>query len=109
MELLDQIKTRARQLQNRIVLAEGTELRTLKAAEIIINEKLARIILLGNPDKIEEITFKEGINVSGAEIIDPSTDDKRQQYAELMVEIRKNKGLTMEEALASLNDPLVFE
>ena len=108
MELLDQIKTKARQLQNRIVLAEGTELRTLKAAEIIINEKLARIILLGNPDKIEEITFKEGINVSGAEIIDPSTDDKRQQYAELMVEIRKNKGLTMEEALASLNDPLVF-
>ena len=108
MELLDQIKSKARQLQNRIVLAEGTELRTLKAAEIIINEKLARIILLGNPDKIEEITFKEGINVSGAEIIDPETDDKRQQYAELMVEIRKSKGLTIEEALASLNDPLVF-
>ena len=108
MELLDQIKTKARQLQNRIVLAEGTELRTLKATEIIINEKLARIILLGNPDKIEEITFKEGINVSGAEIIDPATDDKRQQYAELMVEIRKSKGLTIEEALASLNDPLVF-
>jgi phosphate acetyltransferase len=108
MELLDQIKTRARQLQNRIVLAEGTELRTLKAAEMIINEKLARIILLGNPDKIEEITFKEGINVSGAEIIDPATDDKRQHYAEMMVEIRKSKGLTIEEALVSLNDPLVF-
>ena len=95
-------------MQNRIVLAEGTELRTLKAAEMIINEKLARIILLGNPDKIEEITFKEGINVSGAEIIDPATDDKRQHYAELMVEIRKSKGLTIEEALVSLNDPLVF-
>ena len=108
MELLDQIKTRARKLQNRIVLAEGTELRTLKAAEIILNEKLARIILLGNPDKIEEITFKEGINVSGAEIIDPATDDKRQHYAEMMVEIRKSKGLTIEEALVSLNDPLVF-
>ena len=108
MELLDQIKVRARQLQNRIVLAEGTEIRTLKAAEIIINEKLARVILLGNPDKIEEITFKEGINVSGAEIIDPSTDEKRQLYAEQMVEIRKGKGLTMEEALTSLNDPLVF-
>ena len=95
-------------MQNRIVLAEGTELRTLKAAEMIINEKLARIILLGNPDKIEEITFKEGINVSGAEIIDPATDDKRQHYAEMMVEIRKSKGLTIEEALVSLNDPLVF-
>ncbi len=108
MELLDQIKVRARQLQNRIVLAEGTELRTLKAAEIIINEKLARVILLGNPETIEEITFKEGINVSGAEIIDPATDEKRQQYAEMMVEIRKSKGLTIQEALASLNDPLVF-
>ena len=108
MELLDQIKVRARQLQNRIVLAEGTELRTLKAAEIIINEKLARVILLGNPETIEEITFKEGINVSGAEIIDPATDEKRQKYAEMMVEIRKSKGLTIAEALASLNDPLVF-
>ena len=108
MELLDQIKVKARQLQNRIVLAEGTEIRTLKAAEIIINEKLAKVILLGNPDKIEEITFKEGINVSGAEIVDPATDEKRQQYAGMMVEIRKSKGLTMEEALASLNDPLVF-
>lgn len=108
MELLDQIKTRATQLQNRIVLAEGTEIRTLKAAEIVINEKLARVILLGNPDMIEEITIKEGINVSGAEIIDPATDEKRQLYAELMVEIRKSKGLTMTEALASLNDPLVF-
>ncbi|MCX6239953.1 MAG: phosphate acetyltransferase [Bacteroidia bacterium] len=108
MELLDQIKERAVRLQNRIVLAEGTELRTLKAAEIILNEKLAKIILLGNPQKIEELTQKEKINISGAEIIDPLTNTKRQQYAEMMVEIRKSKGLTIEEALESLNDPLVF-
>ncbi len=108
MEFLDQIKERARQLQNRIVLAEGTELRTLKAAEIILNEKLARIILLGDPLKINEIIEKEKINISGAEIIDPSTDIKRQVYAEMMVEIRKSKGLTTQEALESLNDPLVF-
>ncbi|MEI6679868.1 MAG: phosphate acetyltransferase [Mariniphaga sp.] len=108
MEFLDQIKGRARQLQNRIVLAEGTEIRTLKAAEIILNEKLARIILLGNPLKINEITQKEKINISGAEIIDPSTNIKRQLYAEMMVEIRKSKGLTIQEALESLDDPLVF-
>jgi phosphate acetyltransferase len=108
MEFLDQIKERALQLQNRIVLAEGTELRTLKAAEIILNEKLARIILLGDPLKINEIIEKEKINISGAEIIDPSTDIKRQVYAEMMVEIRKSKGLTTQEALESLNDPLVF-
>ena len=108
MELLDQIKERARQLQNRIVLPEGTELRTLKAAEIIIREKLARIILLGDPRKIEELTTKDGIDISGAQIIDPLTNTKRKQYAEIMVEIRKSKGLTLEEALESLNDPLVF-
>ena len=108
MELLDQIKERARQLQNRIVLPEGTELRTLKAAEIIIREKLARIILLGDPQKIEVLTTKEGIDISGAQIVDPLTNTKRKQYAEIMVEIRKSKGLTLEEALESLNDPLVF-
>lgn len=108
MELLDQIKERACKLQNRIVLAEGTELRTLKAAEIILKEKLARIILLGNPQIINDLIKKEGIDISGAEIIDPLTNNKRQQYAEMMVEIRKSKGLTIDEALKSLNDPLVF-
>lgn len=108
MELLDQIKEKARQLQNRIVLAEGTELRTLKAAAIVLKEKLARIILLGNRLTIEELTKKEGIDISGAEIIDPLTNIKRQQYAEMMVEIRKSKGLTIDEALKSLDNPLVF-
>jgi len=108
MELLNQIKERACKLQNRIVLAEGTELRTLKATEIVLKEKLARIILLGNPQKIDELIKKEGIDISGAEIIDPLTNNKRQQYAEMMVEIRKSKGLTIDEALKSLNDPLVF-
>ena len=108
MELLDQIKEKARKLQNRIVMAEGTELRTLKAAEIIIKEKLAKITLLGNPGEIAELTKVEGINITGAEIIDPLTDAKRQHYAEMMVEIRKSKGLTIEEALKSLNNPLVF-
>lgn len=108
MELLDKIKEKARKLQNRIVLAEGTELRTLKAAEIIIKEKLAKIILLGNPGEIAELTKAEGIDISGSEIIDPKTNIKRQHYAEMMVEIRKSKGLTIEEALKSLNNPLVF-
>ena len=108
MDLLEQIKERARKLQKRIVLAEGSELRTLKATEIILKEKIAKIILLGNPLLINKITEREGIVISGAEIIDPQTDVKRASYAELMVEIRKSKGLTIGEALESLNNPLVF-
>ena len=108
MELLDQIKKRACQLQKRIVLAEGSELRTLKAAEIILKEKLARIILLGNPEEIEKIVKSEGIDISGAQIIDPTTNNKREHYSEMMAEIRKSKGLTTDEALKLLNNPLVF-
>jgi len=108
MDFLDQIKDKARQLQNRIVLAEGTELRTLKATEIVLKEKLAKIILLGDPQTIKELAQKEGIDISQAEVINPLTSSKRQQYAEMMVEIRKSKGLTIGEALKSLNNPLVF-
>jgi phosphate acetyltransferase len=108
MEFLDQIKNKAHRLQKRIVLAEGTELRTLKATEIVLKEKLAKIILLGDPQTIKGLTKKEGIDISGAEIIDPLTSINRQQYAEMMVEIRKSKGLTIEEALKSLSNPLVF-
>ncbi len=108
MELLTQIKENASRLQNRIVLPEGAEIRTLKATEIILKEKLARIILLGNPDKINEVATKEGIDLSGAEIVDPATSPKRGQYAEMMVAIRKSKGLTTEQALALLNDPLYY-
>ena len=108
MDLLEQIKDKARKLQKRIVLAEGSELRTLKAAEILLQENLARIILLGDPLVINELAKKEGIVISGAELIDPLTNSKREQYAEMMVEIRKSKGMTIAEALESLNNPLVF-
>lgn len=108
MEFLDQIKNKAQKLQNRIVLPEGTEIRTLKASEIVLKEQLAKIILLGNPEEIKEITEKEAINISGAEIIDPLVSEKRTAYAEMMVEMRKSKGLTIEEALKLLNDPLYF-
>ena len=91
MEFIDRIKDKARKLQNRIVLPEGTEIRTLKAAEIVLRDQLAKIILLGDPVKIKEITDKEGIDISGAVIIDPKVSPMRTHYAEMMVEIRKRQ------------------
>ncbi len=108
MELIDQIKDKARELQMRIVLPEGTEIRTLRASEIVLKEGLAELILLGNPLIIKDITDKEGIDITGAEIIDPLSSPKRDYYADLMVEIRKDKGLTKEEALKLLDDPLYY-
>ena len=59
MELLEQIKEKAGKLQKRIVLAEGSELRTLKATEILLREKLAKIILLGDPQIIGNISARD--------------------------------------------------
>ncbi len=108
MDLLEKIKKNAVMLQNHIVLPEGSELRTLKATEQILKEKIARITLLGNPAVIEAIALKEGINITGAKIVDPATDGNRGKYAELMVQLRKDKGVTMDKAFDLLNDPLYF-
>ncbi len=108
MDLLKKIIENAVRLQNHIVLPEGTEIRTLKAAAMILEEKIARITLLGNKTVIEATAAREGLSILGARIIDPSTDESRQKYAEMMVELRKSKGLTIGKAYELLNDPLYF-
>lgn len=108
MKLLERVIKNSQSYQKRIVLPEGTEPRTLRATEIILNENIARIILLGNPVEIMQAAEECGVNIKGAVLIDPKKDERRSQYADLMVEIRKSKGLTKEAALDLLNDPLVF-
>ncbi|HKK81312.1 MAG TPA: phosphate acetyltransferase, partial [Prolixibacteraceae bacterium] len=108
MDLLEQIKSNASKLNKRIVLPEGVEPRTLQAASIILKEKIARVILLGAKDEIDAKVKELSVNVDGAEIVDPKTDNRRDKYSDMMVEIRKKKGLTKEEALTLLDDPLYF-
>ncbi|MCF8362256.1 MAG: phosphate acetyltransferase [Prolixibacteraceae bacterium] len=108
MDLLEKIKSNASKLNKRIVLPEGIEPRTLQAASIILKEKIARVILLGAQDEIDAKVKELGVDVSAAEIVDPKTDSRRDKYAGMMVEIRKKKGLTKDEALTLLNDPLYF-
>jgi phosphate acetyltransferase len=108
MEILKRVFQNAQKYQKRIVLPEGAEPRTLRATEIILNQKLAQIILLGNPEEINKEAGELGVNIDGVTIIDPKNDPRREQYAEIMLEIRKSKGLTREAALDLLNDPLYF-
>ena len=107
MELLQQIKANAVKVQKCIVLPEAEEERTLKAANIILTEKLASLILLGNPAVIMEKAKSWGLNhVQHATIIDPNNNPKEAFYAEMLWEIRKNKGLTIEQAKELVKDPL---
>jgi phosphate acetyltransferase len=109
MELINRIKEKARQSNKKIVLPEGTEPRTLHAADIILGERLAQIVLLGQPEAIKIKASELGLkNIDKAEIIDPERSPQRDRYAELMTEIRKSKGLTKEEALHQLDNPLVY-
>lgn len=108
MELLERIIENAKIYQKRIVLPEGTEPRTLKATSIIIEQNIARVILLGDQAEIKKAAIECGVDVEGALIVNPKSDEKREQYAKMMVEIRKEKGLTMDQALKLLDDPLYF-
>ncbi len=108
MQLIEQIKHNAAKLNKRIVLPEGNETRTLQATSIILRENIAHIILLGNKAEIESKARNLKVDISGAEIVDPKTDTRRDQYANAIVELRKNKGMTKEQALDLLNDPLYF-
>lgn len=107
MDLLTKIKENAKLNKKRIVLPEGTEERTLKAADQIIAEGLAEIILIGNPEKINGMATDFGLgNINTAKIVDPINHEKKDEYVEMMVELRKHKGLTKDAATAQVEDPL---
>jgi len=98
MTLLDQIKQNAKKNKKRIVLPEGTSERTIKAADIILKEGIADLILLGNLQEIAELEKKFGLDLSKAEKIDPLNSPKKKLYIERLVELRKSKGLTPQQA-----------
>lgn len=108
MDLLNQIKQNAKKHGKKIVLPEGNEERTLEAASIILKEETAQLILLGTIEEIKNKAAEKGFDIEKAEIIDPKTSDKRNSYAEIMVELRGKKGMTTEKALKLLNDPLYY-
>ena len=109
LNLINQIVARAKANRQRIVLPEGTEERTLKAASQNLTDEVADLILLGKPAEIIELAVKWGLgNIGKATIIDPETSPKHEEYAQLLCELRKKKGMTIEEARKLTNDPLFY-
>jgi phosphate acetyltransferase len=107
MELLDRIKQNARKHNMRIVLPEGYEERNIKAADIALQEELAQIILIGDPSEINSHAARLGLkNISKAKIVNPKLHEKKDHYIDMMVELRKSKGMTREEASKLIEDPL---
>ena len=107
MDILNKIKVRAAENKKRIVLPEGTEERTLRAADEVLEEGFADIILIGNPNDIEKESRRLVLkNITRAKIVDPSDHPKKREYIDLLVELRKKKGMTHEEASKLVENPL---
>ncbi len=109
MSLVEQIIARAKANKQRIVLPEALEERTLTAADKCLAEDIADLILLGNIDKIHELADKLGLkNIDKATLIDPENSDKAEEYAAALAELRKKKGMTIEQARELVKDPLYY-
>lgn len=107
MDLLKQIFERAKANPQRIVLPEGDEPRTLEAANEILRDKVAKLILIGDPAVINRMADEKGYQyIKEATIFDPATDPKMEVYANLLYELRKAKGMTPEDAQKKAKDPL---
>ena len=107
MDLLQQIVARAKANKQRIVLPEASEERTLRAADRVLADELANIILIGNPDEIHSDAAKWGLeNIDKATIVDPLNNPKSEEYAQLLCELRKSKGMTIEQARELVKNPL---
>ena len=107
MDILNQMLARAKSNPQRIVLPEGDEPRTLEAANTILKEGIAKLILIGNPATILSMAKEKGYEfISQATIVDPESDSRMPVYANLLYELRKAKGMTEEEAAKKVKDPL---
>jgi phosphate acetyltransferase len=109
MDLLSQIKKSAQTLNKKIVLPESFEERTLKAANEILKEGIAQIVLIGSKDDLLEEAKKYNLDsIDKAEFIDPKNDARIDTYADLMVELRSHKGMTKDKAIELLRTNPLF-
>ena len=110
MHLVDQIKTKARASLQTVVLPEGYDDRMIEASAKIVADGLANVVLLGNGEKLQAKAAEMGVSLEGVILVDPKTSDLLDAYADELVEIRKKKGLTKEQATELLTgeDNLYF-
>ena len=108
MNFIETIKNKAKSEMKTIILPEAEDIRVLEATEKVGKEGFAKIILVGNTEKTKEIAKENNIDISSAEIIDPESSEKYEEYAKAFYELRKAKGMTEDEARKILKNPVYF-
>ncbi len=108
MNFIESLREKAIKVQKTIVLPEGTEPRTLKATQIILEKKIAKPILIGNPDKIAAAAKELGVKIDGARIVDPVNSEYYEDFVNTFYEMRKAKGVDMDKARKMMADEVYF-
>ena len=108
MSFIDGIKERAKKEIKTIILPEADDQRVLKAAEQIEKEGFAKVVLIGDEEKVKKVSRQNNINIENIKIVNPKTSEKHQEYVELLYNLRKHKGMTMEQAEEFVNDSVYF-
>ncbi len=107
-DIVGDIRRKASAMKKKIVLPEGTEKRTLKAAAILKQEGLCAPVLLGDPKEVRKVAAENEADIAGIEIVDPAEDAQSAAYASQYFELRKHKGITEQEAGTMMMAPLVY-
>ena len=108
MTFIENIKKRAKEDIKTLVLPEAEDIRILEATQQVLKEQYANIILVGNKENIEKKAKENNINIIGAEIVDPNNSEKHDEYVNLLYELRKHKGMTIEQAKELVKDPVYY-
>ena len=108
MAIIEDIKNKARENKKTIVLPEADDIRILRAALQAQKEEVANVVLVGDKEKVERITIQNNIDLSNLNFIDIKNSEKREEYAQKLYELRKEKGMTIEEAREKVQDPVYF-
>jgi phosphate acetyltransferase len=106
--LLDQIKAKAKQLKRHVVLPDATDERAIKAARICVDEALASISLIGNEQEIRTKAAQIGVKLDGVQVVDTEKSPLLKKYSTIYYELRKSKGMTPEQAEATMKKSLFF-
>lgn len=108
MSFVEDIKNRAKQEIKTIVLPEATDMRTLKATDQILKEEFCKIVLIGNKEEILNLAKENDLDISKAEIVDPTKSENYEEYVNAFYELRKHKGMTIEQSQQLMLDPVFF-
>jgi len=108
MEIISRIREKAKKRRKRVVLPEGTEERMIKAAKIILEEKIADVTLLGNLDEIEKLSHVNGLDLKQVAVVEPLSSPDLEQYSNEYLKLREKKGMILERAREFMKNPLFY-